>query len=374
MQQEHIAGATLHIDLEALADNYRIICAQVAPTPVAAVVKADGYGIGAIPVARTLAAAGCRHFFVAHLGEAAALKPALNPNLSLYILNGLLPGAESPCAALGAIPVLNSLDQIARWSATAQSLARTLPAVLQLDSGMSRLGLAVEELKALLARPTLLQGIDLKLIMSHLACADDAGDPFNQQQAAAFEAVARHFPDIPRSLDNSGGSFLPRPHFDLVRAGIALYGGAPTTHPNPMRPVVALTTRILQVRSVPTGTSVGYGLTHRVDRPTRIAAIPVGYADGWPRYLSNRGAAYVAGQRAPVIGRVSMDSITIDVTDIPESLLHPGAPVELIGPRQSIDQVAADAGTISYEILTQLSPRYARVYRGAQPSLRSIPA
>lgn len=374
MQQEDTAGAILHIDLEALAQNYRAICFQVAPTPVAAVVKADGYGIGAIPVARTLIAEGCRHFFVAHLSEAAALKPALPQGVALHILNGLHPGAENACAALGAIPVLNALDQIARWSATAQSLGRPLPAALQVDSGMSRLGLPAEEVATLLADPGLLDGIDLTLLMSHLACADDPADAFNARQTAAFEALARHFPHIPRSLDNSGGSFLPRPHFDLVRAGIALYGGAPTLGTNPMRPVIALTARTIQTRTVPAGTGVGYGLTHRTGRPTRIATIPVGYADGWPRHLGNRGAAYIGPHRVPIIGRISMDSLTLDVTDIPEALLRPGAPVELIGPRQSIDQVAADAGTIAYEILTGLGPRYARLYRGARPALRSMSA
>ncbi|HKT78220.1 MAG TPA: alanine racemase [Sphingobium sp.] len=374
MQQEDIAGAILHIDLEALGENYRLICAQVAPTPVAAVVKADGYGIGAVPVARALQAQGCRHFFVAHLSEAVALKPVLRANAALYILNGLHPGAEAACAALGAIPVLNSLDQIARWSATARSLARPLPAALQVDSGMARLGLAPEDVEALLADPTRLDSIDLQLIMSHLACADDPTDPFNARQAASFEALARHFPAIPRSLDNSGGGFLPRPHFDLVRAGIALYGGAPTTGATPMRPVIALTARITQTRTVPAGAGVGYGLTHRTDRPTRIATIPVGYADGWPRHLSNSGAAFIGAHRAPIIGRVSMDSITLDVTAIPESLLHPGAPVELIGPHQSVDQVAADAGTISYEILTRLGPRYTRLYHSAQSSLWSLSA
>lgn len=370
------AGAVLRIDLDALADNYRIIQREVAPAAVAGVVKANAYGLGAEHVAATLMDAGCRHFFVAMLGEAVALKPALREGVALFVLNGLQPGAEADCAAIGAIPVLNSLHQIARWADQARRLGQRLPAALQVDSGMSRLGLRPEEVAILAAEPKRLDGIDLHLIMSHLACADDPDAAFNDEQFDNFEALARHFPDVPRALDNSGGAFLQRGHFDLVRAGIALYGGAPQGTPNPMRPVVALEARISQLRTVPAGAGVGYGLTHRCARPTRIATIPVGYADGWPRHLSNVGSAFIGGIRVPIIGRVSMDSITLDVTDVPDALLHPGAPVELIGPHQTIDDVAADAGTISYEILTQLGQRYGRDYRVAQPvrQKRSITA
>ncbi|PJG46462.1 alanine racemase [Sphingobium sp. LB126] len=369
------AGAVLRIDLEALAENYRIIQRQVAPATVAGVIKANGYGLGAEHVAATLMDAGCRHFFVALLGEAVALKPALRDGVSLFVLNGLQPGAEGDCAAIDAIPVLNSLDQIVRWARQARTLGRRLPAVLQVDSGMSRLGLSPEEVATLVAEPERLDGIDLKLLMSHLACADDPDAAFNDEQRENFEALARHFPDVPRALDNSGGAFLKRGHFDLVRAGIALYGGAPQGSPNPMRAVVALEARITQLRNVPAGAGVGYGLTHGCDRPTQIATIPVGYADGWPRHLSNVGSAFIKDIRAPIIGRVSMDSITLDVTDVPDILLYPGAPVELLGPHQTIDAVADDAGTIAYEILTQLGQRYCRVVDAAAvPHKRSITA
>jgi alanine racemase len=244
----------------------------------------------------------------------------------------------------------------------------TLPAVLQVDSGMSRMGLPPDELEQMLAMPGLLDRIDLRFIISHLACADDPADPANAMQEDRFRAMATRFPGVPLALDNSGGAFQPRGHFDLVRAGIALYGGAPSDGPNPMQPVASLEARVAQLRTVPAGTGVGYGLTFCTTRETRIATIPVGYVDGWPRCLGNRGAAYVAGYRAPIIGRVSMDSITLDVTDVPAEHLTPGAPVELIGPHQSVDAVAADAGTISYEILTQLSRRYDRVYLPAAPS------
>jgi alanine racemase len=354
------AGAVLRIDLDALVDNYCLIQRRAAPAAVAGVVKANGYGLGAAPVAQALMQAGCRHFFVAHLSEAVTLKPVLRADMALFVLNGLQPGAEAECAILGAIPVLNALDQIDRWSATARSLGRTLPAALQVDSGMSRLGLPPEELETLVADRQRLKGIAVQLVMSHLACADDPHGDFNRHQLARFEAFARQFPGVPRSLDNSGGAFLERGHFDLVRAGIALYGGAPQNTPNPMQPVVSLEARIAQLRTVPAETAVGYGLTHRCDRPARIATIPVGYADGWPRHLSNKGSAFIGGIRVPIVGRVSMDSITLDVTAVPDGLLYPGAPVELLGPHQSIDDVATDAGTISYEILTQLGSRYQR--------------
>jgi alanine racemase len=358
-----IAAATLRIDPDAVAANYCAIIRQVAPSRVAAVVKADGYGLGAGPVGRALAAEGCRDFFVAQLAEAAAAKPVLPSGARIFILNGLHPGAEAACAALDAVPVLNSLDQIARWSAAARAAGRRLPGVVQLDSGMARLGLPPSEVAILATERTRLAGIDLVLVMSHLACADEPDAAANAAQFTAFEALAAAFPDVPRSLDNSGGSFLDRGHQQLVRAGIALYGGAPQNgRPNPMRPVISLTARIVQVREVPAGAGVGYGLSFTARRPTRIATIGVGYADGWPRHLSNRGAVWIGGVRAPIAGRVSMDSMTIDVTEVPEAALAPGAPVELIGPNQGIDQVAADAGTISYEILTQLGRRYAREY------------
>lgn len=364
----HIAGAVLRIDLGAIVANYHIIRKQAAGAEVAGVVKANAYGLGAPEVAAALAQAGCRHFFVAQLSEAVSLRHALDAsgalnNATLYVLNGLQPGAEPVAAEIGVTPVLNSLDQVDRWSAEAAACGRALPAALQVDSGMSRLGLPPAEVETLASAPERLNGIDLRVIMSHLACADDATAEANKAQTEAFEALAGRFPGVPRSLDNSGGSFLPRGHFNIVRPGIALYGGAPQAEsPNPMHPVVALEARIVQVRDVPAGVGVGYGLSSVAGYARRIATIAVGYADGWPRHLSNCGSVFIGGHRAPIAGRVSMDSITIDVTEVPPALFYPGAPVELLGPHQTIDDVAADAGTISYEILTQLGQRYAREY------------
>lgn len=377
MAMQHGTAGQLRIDLGALVANYRLIAQQVAPASVAGVVKADAYGLGAAPVSAALYAAGCRHFFVAHLCEAAVLQLHLPTDTALYILNGLPPGAEADCAAIGAVPVLNALEQIDRWAALARTQGRRLSGVIQVDSGMARLGLTSDDLTTLRHQPARLDGIDLRLVMTHLACADDPDDAFNPQQRATFDAIARQFPGIPRSIDNSGGAMTPGVgHGDIVRAGIALYGGAPHGQPNPMQPVVALDATIVQLRTVDAGAGVGYGLTHRFDRPSRVATISVGYADGWPRHLSNRGSAWIGGVRVPIVGRVSMDSMALDVTDVPDALLHAGAPVELIGPHQTIDDVAAQADTISYEILTRLGQRYARTYLPAPVAIpdRSIMA
>ena len=359
-------AAILRIDLGALVANYRQIARQVAPAQLAGVVKADAYGLGATPVSRALLDAGCRHFFVAHLVEAVALKPDLPPHATLYVLNGLQPGAEADCAATGAVPVLNSMAQIDGWAAMARRSGQSLPGVIQVDTGMSRLGLTPDDLAILRDRPDRLDGIDVQLVMTHLACADHPDNRVNDDQRALFDTIADQFPGVPRSIDNSGGALAPDVrHGDLVRAGIALYGGAPHGDPNPMAPVIALDAYIVQLRHVPAGVGVGYGLTHICDRPSHIATISVGYADGWPRALSNRGSVFIGGVRVPIVGRVSMDSMALDVTDLPDALLHPGAPVELIGPHQSIDDVAAQADTISYEILTRLGHRYAREYLAA---------
>ncbi|MDJ0278738.1 alanine racemase [Sphingomonas sp. 2R-10] len=352
----------LTIDLNALVANYRTIAATVAPARAAGVVKADGYGLGARPVADALYGAGCRDFFVALTGEASALRPALPADARLFVLNGIAPGEEVPLIAADAIPVLNAPADIARWRMAARLAGRRLPAAVQVDSGMSRLGLAPAEVAAIAADPLLLDGIEVVLVMSHLACGDEPGAAANDAQRARFAELAAMLPDAPRSLANSGGSFLGGGfHGDLVRPGIALYGGAPQGAEGPvMRPVVALDARIVQVRDVPAGIGVGYGLTCVTDHDRRIATLSYGYADGWPRMLGNRGAAYVAGVRAPIAGRVSMDSICIDVSDVAPDVLARTPHAELIGPNQTIDRVAADAGTIAYEILTGLRHRHAR--------------
>ena len=367
-QSDECGAATLTIDLDALSRNYSIIARAAAPASVGGVVKANAYGLGAAPIARRLLRAGCRDLFVAHLGEAEALMAQLPrgdrpPGLGMYVLNGLVPGDEPACAALGAIPVLNAPDQIERWAAEADRIGRRLPCAIQIDTGMSRLGLAPADADRIAVAGPPFDRIRPVLVMSHLACGDDPADPANEAQRERFELFADRFPGARRSLANSGGAFMDGFAGDLVRTGIALYGGAPHAgRDNPMAPVVSLSARIIQVRTVEAGGQVGYGLDWTAARDSRIATVGVGYADGWPRALGNRGAAYLGGIRVPIVGRVSMDSLTLDVTDVPPALLDGAMPVELLGPHQGIDDVARDADTIAYEILTRLGSRYDRVY------------
>lgn len=359
------ACGILGIDLGALRDNYLLLCSQAAPVPVAAVVKADAYGLHAGRVAPMLYDAGCRTFFVAHFSEALKLRPLLAQDTRIFVLNGLQPGNETTCADAGIIPVLNGLEQVANWSRLAKLRNRTLPAALQADTGMSRLGLAPDELTQIAADATLLDGIRLELIMSHLACADEPDHAANAGQLSVMRTVAAQFPGVALCFANSGGIFLGKDyHGDLARTGIALYGGAVVSGvANPMKPVVTLDIAVVQVRTVPAGIAVGYGGTYVTTGETRIATIAGGYADGLPRALSDRGALYYNGVRLPIVGRVSMDSISIDVTALPPGTLTLGSMVEMIGPNQTLEDIAAAAGTISYEILTSLGQRYHRAYK-----------
>ncbi|MDA0703803.1 MAG: alanine racemase [Proteobacteria bacterium] len=361
-------GSVLEIDLSAIQTNYRRLLAELNGVASAAVVKADAYGLGADRVASALRSVGCRVFFTAHLGEAADLRAAL-PDVEIFVLNGALPGAEADLAALDLRPVLNSLDDLDRWTGLARSLGRILPAALHLDTGMARLGLPPSEIDRLVAEPDRLDGVALHYIMSHLACAEEPGDPMNEAQCHAFEAARARLPAAPACFANSSGIFLgPRFHFDLARPGVALYGANPTPgRSNPMAGTVRLSAPILQVRAIDPPASVGYGATHKIDRPARIATVAVGYADGYLRSLSSSGRCHLGGYDVGVAGRVSMDLITLDVSEVPAEVAHPGAEVEIIGPNQTIDQVAERAGTIPYEILTSLGQRYSRTYTGGTP-------
>lgn len=359
-ERDLAAGGILTIDLAALRHNYSAIAHHIAPTRAAAVVKADAYGLGASRVAPAFYDAGCRDFFVAHLGEAIALKPFLQPDATLYVLNGLQPGTEAACAREGILPVLNSLEQVENWAALAVGQARKLPALLQLDTGMSRLGLSASEFERLTANPALLDGIDVKFVISHLASGDEPENAANARQLANMTSLLARLPKLPVAFANSGGAFLDKAyHFDLARPGVALYGVGPE---NQMVPVLTLSARVIQVRDIDKGAAVGYGGTYIADRPMRVATIAVGYADGWFRSLSNKGSAFFGDTRLPIIGRVSMDSITLDVSALPEGTLKLGSLVELIGPHQRLEDVARDCDTIPYEILTALGNRYARVY------------
>ncbi len=356
-------AAILDVDLGAVVANWRNLSARHSGGPAAAALKADAYGLGARPVAVALHAAGCRHFFVAHLAEAQAIQDLL-PDAMLAVLNGLWPGDAPAYAASGIAPVLGSLAEIDAFTAQARAIGHPLPALLHIDTGMHRLGLPMDELDALAADPTRLEGLRLLYVMTHLASAEHPGDAINQRQRDRFHHACDRLPRAPRSLANSSGIFLPGFGSDLARPGAALYGVNPTPgQPNPMRGVVRLLAMILQVRHVPAGEGVGYNSTWTAARPSRIATVPVGYADGYPRSLTNRAEACFDGCPVPLVGRVSMDLATFDVTDVPAAV--PGAWLELIGPNMPVDEVARRAGTNAYEILTQLGRRYRRTYRPA---------
>ena len=353
-------SAILHIDLAAIVENWRLLAARAAPGAVAGVVKANAYGLGADKVAPALRAAGCRHFFVAHLAEGIALRETLGSGPVIAVLNGFAPGADSDAAL---VPVLNSLGDVLAHAAAGRSAGQARRALLHLDTGMARLGLDAVEQARLVADHSLLAGLDLLYIMSHLACADEPDHPLNAEQAARFDRACAVLPKFKRSFANSSGLFLGADYAsDLARPGCALYGINPTPGlPNPLRQVLRLEAPVLQIREIPAGASVGYGASFMAARPSRIATIAVGYADGYLRSLSGQGGAAYRGLMLPLVGRVSMDLITLDVTDVPG--LVPGDAVTLIGgAAPSPDDLAARAGTIGYEILTSLGARYRRAY------------
>ncbi len=354
-------SSRLIVDCDAIAANFHSLAKRVAPAKCGAVIKADAYGLGVADVATALLHAGCRSFFVARLCEAERLAHIVGSGSDITVLNGLDPGSEAACAHAGFIPVLNSVSQLAAWRAYARSAARPLPAALQIDTGMSRLGLSPEAALTAANDPKLSRELDLKLLMTHLACGDEPARGASMEQLSRFEAVAAHFPAVPKSIANSAGTFLPLGfHRDVVRAGVALFGVAPVPEAMSLQPVVRLDARILQIRTIEAGTGVGYGLDHIAPATQRIATIATGYADGWPRSLGGKGSAWHRGVRLPIVGRISMDSLTIDIGGLADDNISEGDFVELLGPSQSLADVARDAGTIAYEILTGLGPRHAR--------------
>jgi alanine racemase len=359
------AGAILEIDLDAVAANWKMLAERWAPgARCAAVVKADAYGLGMEEVAPRLARAGCKTFFVATLQEALALRGLL-PRAQIAVLNGLVTGAPADFAKGHLLPVLNDLGQVRQWHDYAQRRGG-VPAMVHIDTGLTRLGLPQDEIEALAEEPALLTGFKVSLILSHLACAGEPAHPMNLEQLNRFRAALRLLPPAPASLAASSGIFLGGDfHFDMVRAGAALYGVNPLPgRPNPMKQVLHLKAKILQVRDVDRGEAVGYGAAHRMDRPGRIAIVALGYADGWLRSSSHRGTARIAGKPAPVIGRISMDLLTLDVTGIDPRAVQPGLYADLLDERYGVDDAAFAADTIGYEILTALGRRCLRVYRG----------
>ncbi|HET7806096.1 MAG TPA: alanine racemase [Pseudolabrys sp.] len=362
------AGGILTINLSAIVANWELLGRQAMPSECAAVIKADGYGCGIEPAARTLAHAGCRTFFVADISEARRARAAA-PNATLYVLNGLLPGTAATFADIGAQPVIGSLVELAEWDAFCSANRWRGGAALHVDTGMNRLGISVEEAAALAPRIRA-ENHGITLLMSHLACAEQPAHPLNQRQIELFREVRLLYRGIAGSLANSSGIFLGNSaHCDLVRPGAALFGVNPTPgHRNPMHPVIELRARVVQVRSVPKGETIGYNATWTAKHAARIAVAAVGYADGYPRAASASDTtpgsdAIVAGTRCPLAGRVSMDLLAVDVTALPENAVRRGDFITLIGDPIGVDELAAAAGTIGYEVLVSLGRRYHRLYR-----------
>lgn len=364
------ASGLLSVDLSALRENYRLLKSMASGAQCAAVIKADAYGTGAPHAVRALAGEDCETFFVATLGEARTVRAAA-ADVTVYVLDGLFPGTGPAFADIGVRPILGSVPEIREWAGFCKARGQALPAAIHIDTGMNRLGLPPGDVNTAASDADALGAFELVLVMSHLACGDEPDHPKNEAQRLAFDELRAKFPDAPASLANSAGVMLgPGYHYDLVRPGIALYGGrAVNEGPNPMKHVVRLDGRIAQIRTVAAGETVGYGATWTFDRPTRVATVTIGYADGFFRILGSsdghRGAmAYIGDHAAPIVGRVSMDLITIDVGDVPEDRARRGALVELLGPHVTVDDLAARAQTIGYEVLTSLGHRYERVYLG----------
>ena len=348
------------IDLTALATNYAQLRRRAATAEVAAVVKANAYGLGMAPVAARLVAEGCRTFFVGTLVEGIELR-ALQSAPRIFVLNELPSDSLHLFAHHKLLPVLNSLADARTWARQGAGA----PAALQIDTGMTRAGLSDQDFRDLHRDSELKTALNLVLVLSHLACADEPSRSMNIEQLERFEHLRQLCPGTPWSLANSAGIFLgARFHGDLVRPGIALYGGRPfATGANPMAEVVRMEGQVLQIRELREPVSVGYGATRRVFSPARIATIGVGYADGYPRALSNCGFAARSQQRAPLVGRVSMDLLTVDVSAPMHTGLVVGDYVDLIGGGAPLEEVAALASTINYELLTSLSRRAQRIYR-----------
>ena len=353
-------GAILTIDLGAIVANWRRLADEAPGLACAAVVKADAYGCGLTHVAPALWAAGCRTYFVAHLSEAVAAR-ALLPEATIYVLNGLLPDIGSALMAHALRPVLGSPEELTEWAALCVRSGAPQPAALHIDTGMNRLGFSVSEALALAGDPIVARA-GIGLLMTHLVSAELPEEAVNTRQAADFARLRAALPGIPASFANSSGVFLGgEAHHDLLRPGYALFGGNPTPgKPNPMRPVVRLEATIAQVRTVAAGETAGYNARWTADSPRRLATLSIGYADGYPRAASGRGAALVDGVRCPIVGLISMDLVILDVTDAPGAVR--GGTATLIGNALDIDTVGQAAGTIGYEILTGLGSRYVRHY------------
>ena len=363
-------GSILTIDLNIMAKNFAYLKKRLSPKTIcSAVVKSNAYGLGLEQVVCRLLEEGCDSFFVAMMDEAIKVRNLLNKsrvNADIYLLNGLNKGIEKDIIKFGVIPVLNCIAEIEQWSSYCKTNEKKFKAIINFDTGMSRLGLDSYEITKLQNNPKLIENIDIDYLMSHLACADDREQVKNKEQKFLFDEIRSNFISKRASLSNSAGIFLGKEyHYDMVRPGAAIYGLQPLKKEvNEIEQVINLKGKILQTFIVDSSATVGYGATFRANRKTRIATVALGYGDGYFRTLGNQGKGYIGKQPVPVIGRISMDLVTFDVTDVKEEDSRRGDMIELIGPHYTVEQLAADAGTIGYEILTNLGGRYFRNYVG----------
>ena len=364
------ATGVLTVDLDAVVANWRKLEKTGVPAECAGVIKANAYGCGAAEVARALSNAGCKTFFVATLDEAKVVRAAVPASAAIYVLSGFFQNSGEAYAKIDCRPVIGDLNELAEWDVFCRRSGWNGGAAIHIDTGMNRLGLTVPEVLGIIPR---INAGDhgITLVMSHLVSAEQLNNPLNAKQLTAFREIASQFSGVPASLSNSSGVFLgPQFQFDLVRPGAALYGINPTPEAdNPMQPVVELKARIVQIRNIERGETVGYGGTWTARRPTRLAIVSAGYADGYFRAASandgTRGAeVVVAGKRCPIAGRISMDLMAVDVTDLEKNAVRRGHMVTLLGDGITVDELAHHFGTIGYEVLTSLGKRYARVYKG----------
>ena len=362
-------GRTLTVDLDAIANNWQTLTRRLFAVECGAVVKANAYGLGLEPVTARLVKAGCKIFFVADVAEARRARSRAR-EAAIYVLNGFSPEAANAFAELNVRPVINSTVELAEWDAFIATQGWRGGAAIHIDTGMNRLGMSAEEAAAL--APRLQQeNHGITLLMSHLACAEVQDHPLNASQIRLFRELRMLYHGVPASLANSAGIFIgDTAHFDVARPGAALYGINPMPgRTNPMRNVLTLSGLVLQVRKVPQGESVGYGAAWNAKRASRIAVAALGYADGLLRAGSGPdrkagGSAIVAKKRCPIVGYISMDLTCIDVTDLPNNAVRRGDSATFIGEDLLIDEVAASAGTIAYEVLVRLGSRCHLAYRG----------
>lgn len=345
--------ATLTVDLAALIANYNLLKLRHSKNSIAAVVKANAYGLGVAGVSRALWDENCRNFFVATFEEGIELRGIL-PNAMIGVFQGVFAGEENEYISNNLTPVLNDLSQIEPFAKILNANPK-IQAIIHVDTGMTRLGLCESDLKNFTLRTP-----NSKLIISHLACADTPSHQKNTVQLTRFHNAIKYFPDAKYSLANSAGVFLSQDfHFDIARTGCALYGISPK---NPMQHVATLLAPIIQIRTLDRDETVGYGATAQAKKGSRIAITALGYADGYFRMLGNKGHAYIAGHKAPLIGRVSMDMVAIDISNIPETQITKATSVEFINSSQTVDDIATQCNTIGYEIFTRIGRRVKRVY------------